>query len=98
MKIEQLSFEFPDIYTQLRMRHEQEKAKRRWEDRFQKWSNEQSQDGHEPYGCCGYGNLCDYCEDNAYGRPCVRALNTQCREEKKKIDYTNYDFKVVWWM
>ena len=49
MKAEQLPFEFPDIYTQLRMRHEQEKAKRRWEDRFQKWSNEQSQDGHQPY-------------------------------------------------
>ena len=40
----------------------------------------------------------DYCEDKSYGRPCVRALNIQCREEKKKIDYTNYDFKEVWFM
>lgn len=98
MKAEQLPFEFPDIYTQLRMRHEQEKAKRRWEDRFQKWSNEQSQDGYEPYGCCGTGGLCDYCEDNTYGRPCVRALNALCREKGLKIDYTNYDFKEVWWL
>ena len=98
MTDEQLSFEAPDIYTQLRMRHEQEKVKRRWEDHFQKWSNEQSQDGHEPYGCCGHGTLCDYCEDNSYGRPCVRALNALCRAEKKKIDYTDYDFKRVWWM
>lgn len=98
MKAEQLSFEVPDIYTQVRMKHEQEKAKRRWEDRFQKWSNEQSQDGYQPYGCCGTGDLCDYCEDNTYGRPCVRALNALCREKGLKIDYTNYDFKEVWWL
>ena len=98
MKAEQLSFATPDIYTQLRMDREQKKAKRRWEDHFQRWSDKQSEDGYEPYGCCGTGGLCDYCEDNSYGRPCVRALNTQCREEKKKIDYTNYDFKKVWWM
>ena len=96
MTVEQLSFEVPDIYTALRMDREQKKAKRRWEDHFQKWSNEQSEDGYEPYGCCGYGNLCDYCEDNSYGRPCVRAFNEMCRELKIVPDYTDFDFQ-KWW-
>ena len=98
MKAEQLSFDVPDIYTALRIDCEQKKAKRRWEDHFQKWSNEQSRDGTQPFGNCGTGGLCDYCEDNSYGRPCVRALNEQCREEKKQIDYLDYDFTKVWWM
>ena len=46
MKAEQLSFDVPDIYTELRMDREQKKAKRRWEDHFQKWSDEQSEDGY----------------------------------------------------
>ena len=96
MKAEQLSFAVPDIYTELRMDREQKKAKRRWEDHFQKWSNEQSEDGHTPEGCCGYGSMCDYCEDNSYGRPCVRALNAMLRDKKIRIDYTDYDFKKVW--
>ena len=98
MKAEQLSFTTPDIYTELRMDREQRKAKRRWEDNFQKWSNEQSQDGTQPYGCCVTGMLCDYCEDNSYGRPCVRALNCICREKNLKIDYTDYDFTKVWYL
>ena len=98
MKAKQLPFDIPDIYTELRMDREQKKAKRRWEDHFQKWSNEQSKNGHTPEGCCDTGTLCDYCADNSYGRPCVRAFNAMCREKKKKIDYTNYDFKEVWWM
>ena len=40
----------------------------------------------------------DYCENNDYGRPCVRALNAMCRERKIKLDYLNYDFKKVWFM
>ena len=71
--------------------------KRRWENAFQKWSNEQSQDGHTPEGCCGTGTLCDYCEDNTFGRPRVRALNALCRTEKKQIDYTDYDFSCEEW-
>ena len=50
MKAEQLSFATPDIYTELRIDREKKKAKRRWEDHFQKWSNEQSQDGTQPFG------------------------------------------------
>lgn len=86
-------FELPPV-----IENKDKKQKRKWENAFQRWSDKMSEDGTTPEGCCGYGNLCDYCEDNTYGRPCVRSLNTQCREEKKKIDYTNYDFKEVWFM
>lgn len=48
-------------------------------------------------GCCGYGAMCDWCEDNSYGRPCVRALNAMCREKRIRIDYSDYDFRKVWW-
>ena len=71
-------------------------AKRRWENAFQKWSNEQSQDGYTPYGCCGYGVICDWCEDNTYGRPCVRALNKMCREKGIYLNYTNQNFEEIW--
>lgn len=67
-----------------------------WENAFQKWSNEQGIDGLESYGCCGYGSMCGWCEDNTYGRPCVRALNAMCREKGISIDYSNYDFKEIW--
>lgn len=74
------------------------KKKRKWEDAFQKWSDEHgiNTDNTEDYGCCGYGSMCDWCEDNSFGRPCVRALNAMCREKGIHIDYTNYDFKKVW--
>lgn len=72
------------------------KKKKKWEDAFQKWSNAQWEDGYAAYGCCGYGSMCDYCKDNTYGRPCVRALNDMCREKRIKIDYDDYDFTKVW--
>lgn len=71
-------------------------AKRRWEYAFQKWSDDNGMDGAEDYGCCGYGSMCDWCTDNSYGKPCVRALNAMCREKRIKIDYTNYDFEKIW--
>lgn len=72
-------------------------AKRKWENAFQKWSNEQAcGDGTEPLGVCGYGAMCDWCTDNSYGRPCVRALNAMCREKRISIDYTDYDFEKIW--
>lgn len=62
-------------------------AKRKWENAFQKWSN---------YICCGYGSMCDWCTDNSYGRPCVRALNAMCREKRIQIDYSDFDFRKIW--
>lgn len=50
-------------------------VRRRWENGFQRWSNEKAYDGSTAEGACGFGVICDYCEDNTYGRPCVRAWN-----------------------
>ena len=74
------------------------KLKRNWENAFQKWSNDMSQDAKntDSYGHCGWGIMCDNCEDNSYGKPCVRALNSWCRENRKTIDYTVRDFKKIW--
>ena len=70
-----------------------EKKKRKWEDAFQRWSNQHGIDGYDHYGCCGFGQICDYCKDNHYGRPCVRALNEMLRTKHKKINYETITFK-----
>lgn len=78
-----------------------EKLKRSWENAFQKWSDEYGMgEAHSTssYGCCGYGSMCDWCDDNTCGRPCVRALNKMCREKRITIDYTDKDFSKVWFM
>lgn len=74
----------------------EQNAKRRWEKGFQKWSNEQAQDGLTSLGICGESYICDYCEDNCYGRPCVRALNAMCKERKITIDYTKKNYQEIW--
>lgn len=73
-------------------------GKRKWENAFQKWSDYMALgEGHiNGYGCCGYGSMCDWREDNTYGRPCVRALNAMCREKGIKIDYKSTDFEAIW--
>lgn len=73
-----------------------DKQKRNWENRFQRWSNKQFHEGRYGYGACGYGSMCDYCEDNSYGRPCVRALNEMLRERNIVLDYTKATFEGVW--
>lgn len=79
------------------LRKKKQNAKRRWENAFQKWSdNHGTSDNTKDWGCCGYGSMCDWCKDNSYGRPCVRALNAMCREKRIEIDYSDYDFKKVW--
>lgn len=73
MKTEQLSFiEIPPKDNTAK------NAKLRWENGFQRWSDEQAS-GNDFYGKCGYSDICDYCIDNTKGRPCVRALN-ECAE------------------
>ena len=67
--------------------------KRAWENAFQRWSNEISQDGSTPLGKCGFGTICDYCKDNDKGRPCVRALNAWSRDKGIEIDFSNKDFE-----
>ena len=74
-------------------------VKRKWEYAFQKWSDEHGIENYgqtEDYGCCGFGSMCDWCTDNSYGKPCVRALNAMCRAKGIKIDYTGRDFEKVW--
>ena len=70
-------------------------ARRRWENAFQKWSNSQFEDDYTSLGKCGYGSICDYCKDNSYGRPCVRALNAMLRENGTSIDYDDYNFEKI---
>ena len=89
-------FPITDVYKATSEYSKQKKLKRRWENAFQRWSDKEHEDGHSPEGYCGYGSMCDYCEDNSYGRPCVRALNAMLRDKKIRIDYTDYDFKKVW--
>ena len=72
------------------------KAKRKWENGFQRWSNRHSADGDSSFGCCGFGSMCDYCDDNSYGRPCVRALNAMIREKRLKIDYEKTGYVEAW--
>lgn len=77
--------------------NEYAKCKRKWENAFQKWSNSQLEDDYTSLGKCGYGSMCDWCRDNSYGRPCVRALNEMLREKRIRIDYTDFDFAKVWY-
>ena len=74
------------------------KEQRNWENAFQRWSDKSitKEIITEPYGVCGYGSMCEYCEDNTYGRPCVRALNEMCRKENIKIDYSKRNFEDIW--
>lgn len=74
-----------------------DKEKRNWENAFQKWSDDKHiNDDTSHYGKCGYGSMCDYCTDNDYGRPCVRALNAMCRDKKITIDYSKRNFEEIW--
>lgn len=70
--------------------------KRNWEQGFQRWSNESSQDERNPLGICGYGSMCDYCKDNTYGNPCIRALNAMCRGKRITIDYSKRNYEDIW--
>ena len=72
-----------------------DKQKRNWGNAFQMWSNRESW-LTDSYGKCGCGIICDYCEDNSYGHPCVRALNQMCREKHIKIDYSKRNFEDIW--
>lgn len=73
-----------------------DKLKRNWGNRFQKWCDNNEFKDMNGYGTCGYGVMCDYCSDNSYGRPCVRALNEMLRETGKTVDYNTATFEDVW--
>lgn len=75
---------------------EQAKTKRRikekWQRAFQAYSDKMAQVSTTASGKCGYMNFCDYCEDNSYGRPCVRAFGEWACENNIEVDYTDFDF------
>ena len=77
----------------------EEKNKRlRWQNGFQRWSDRQSKDESTPLGKCGYSDICDYCSDNSHGKPCVRALNSMCKDKNIKIDYDKRNYQEIWEM
>lgn len=69
----------------------EKKLKRKWENAFQKWSNEKSHDGTTFLGKCDCSFICNYCTEVDKGRPCVRALNETLRKFGGKIDYSKID-------
>ena len=73
-----------------------DRRKRNWENAFQSWSNKKMNDGTESYGNCGFGFMCDYCEDVEKGKPCVRALNKLLKDKDLKLDYSNRNFEEIW--
>ena len=75
---------------------QKQKQKRNWENAFQRWCDKQLEDDTTSLGKCGYGFMCDWCDGEGGGRPCVRALNAMCRELKIVIDYSNRDFNLAW--
>ena len=79
---------FPKLKTS-----DSEKKKRRWEYGFQKWSDKQLADGYTHYGACGYGVICDFCKDNTFGNPCVRAFNEMLRKKQIEIDYDKITYE-----
>lgn len=93
-----MSLEQIDIFGNLvKVKPMIDKDKRNWENRFQRWSNNEGlNDPTSTAGKCGYGSMCDYCEDNTYGRPCVRALNEMLRDHKIVLDYKKITFEEVW--
>lgn len=85
-----------DLINQIAQFKEYKKQKRNWENAFQNWSDKAGMNGLTSYGVCGYSTICDWCKDNTYGRPCVRALNDMCREKHIQLDYSERDFEKIW--
>ena len=84
------------LYAEEPKKRKTDNVRRRWENGFQKWSNEKGNDGSTPEGACGFGVMCDYCGDNTFGRPCVRALNAMCRDSRIAIDYEKQSYEAAW--
>lgn len=81
---------FGEEYSSLpKKQRKKDPVEEAWKRAFQKWANEEMEDEYTHYGMCGYGKICDWCDDNMYGRPCLRALTSYCRENYRTIDYTN---------
>lgn len=85
-----------DLKRQALLMQEHKRKRKAWEAAFQRWSDKQMFDETTSYGKCGYGAMCDWCNDSGKGRACVRALNAMCREKNVTIDYDNRNFEEIW--
>lgn len=75
---------------------EAKRVKLRWERGFQRWCDENQNDGTTEYGKCGYGVICDLCSGNDVGRPCVRAWNAWLRDSGVVAHYDTQTFEDAW--
>lgn len=76
---------------------EEQKKKRNFLARFQRWSDRRMHDPVSSEGKCGYGAPCDHCKSTSLHNPCARALNAMIRETGIEIDYDTADPADVWY-
>ena len=75
---------FGEPYTEPpQKRKPQDKERRAWENAFQRWSDKASQDGTSPLGCCGYGQICDFCFAKGCQIDCEDMWLDWLKEEKQ---------------
>ena len=79
-----------------RSRSAEQKAKRNFLARFQRWSDKMVDDPTTSEGKCGYGKPCDYCVDSSVKSPCAKALNAMIKETGKTINYGTAEPSDVW--
>jgi hypothetical protein len=78
-----------------RSRSAEQKAKRNFLARFQRWSDKRADDPTTSEGKCGYGKPCDYCVNDS-PNPCSRALNRMIKETGVTINYETAEPSDVW--
>lgn len=74
-----------------------DKPRKNWEKAFQKWSDEMTNDPYSPFGKCGYGELCDYCDGSEEKDPCIKAFRKMIKEKRKNPDYGSMTFEKAWY-
>lgn len=79
-----------------RSRSSEQKAKRNFLARFQRWSDKMADDPTTSEGKCGYGKPCDYCVNDWARSACSRALNRMIKETGIQIDYETAEPSDVW--
>lgn len=84
-----------------RSRSAEQKAKRNFLARFQRWSDKMMDVPTTSEGKCGYGKPCDYCVNDIYTSKwargaCSRALNRMIKETGIQIDYETAEPSDVW--
>lgn len=74
----------------------EQKAKRNFLARFQRWCDKEADDETTATGMCGWGDPCDYCADSSVKSPCAKALNAMIKETGIQIDYETADPSDFW--